>query len=447
LSGRKLLEINLREYQHCRDGLLSAWGPVVTSISDATPAEPPSKSLYVKAAILIIGVLVAVTTARFSGFGRSTEEAQTAVDFHAFYAAAQMVWRGTIDQAYHIPHMMRRLAELTGRETPMPWSYPPPFDLVVAPLSFLPLGAAYFTFTTLTLAAYLAVLRYLSGHNFAAVLLSVLPALVVTISCGQNGFLTGALVGVACTGLLHRHPAAGVPLGVMIIKPHLAIGLALYAVMTCRWRIVLVAAATVAITSAVATALLGAAVWTAFFSGLQEARVFLEAGLYPLHRMISPFTALLSLGAPAALAFWGQAAAALLSLALIGLAIHRNMAPRLQLGIAVIGSLLVSPYAYDYDLTLYGIGLALVLPDLLGLATPREQATVFGLSFFTSAWGLAQTAVYQVQFGPDGPPDEIVPLSIGGFTLVLSMLLISRILGRGHRQRPVAANEPDQAPA
>lgn len=405
----------------------------MTSAFTAVPAEHLGKSRYTKIVIGLLGFLLIVTTARFSGFALRAEQMNAAVDFHAFYLAGQLVWAGKIDEAYHFAHMFRLLTEFTGRETFLPWSYPPPYNLVVAPLSFLPLGTAYFAFTTATLAAYLGILWRLSGQNLAPVLLSITPALIVTVVCGQNGFLTGTLVGLACMGLLQRRPSAGLPLGLMVIKPHLAAGLALHTILTCRWRTAFVAALTVAATSALATFALGPAVWTAFLNGLHETRVFLEAGLYPLHRMISPYAAVRSLGAPAAVALACHAGVALLSLALICLAAQRKMAPSQQLGIAVLGSLLVSPYAYDYDLTLYGIGLALLLPDLLRLASQREQAAVFGLSFFTSAWGLAKTTGLELQFGPQASINEVSPASLGGITLVALMLLIWRILSRGHR--------------
>jgi hypothetical protein len=404
----------------------------VTSAAQPLTAEPLDKPLYTKAALILLAVLLIVSAARFSGYSIRASQTNAPTDFHAFYVAAQLVWRGSIDQAYHFSSMLRHLKELTGGETFLPWSYPPQYNLIVAPLPLLPLGAAYLLFTTATLLAYLATLRRLSGPNFTPVLLSILPAVAVTIACGQNGFLTGTLVGLACIGLLHRRSSAGLPLGLMVIKPHLVVGLALYTLLTCRWRVAFVAVLTVAITAALATATLGTGVWTAFLGGFKEMRVFLEAGLYPLFRMISLFGALRSLGAPAAAALACQAALALLSLAVIGLAVRRRMAVGQQLGIAVLGSLLISPYAYDYDLMIYGIGLALLLPDLLRLATPREQAAVFGLSFFASAWGLAKTTVIELQFGTQAAPlGKNVPASLGGIALAVLMLLIWRILSRG----------------
>ena len=399
--------------------------------------------LYLKVVFALLAAILIATTARFSGLAIRPEHNKVAVDFHAFYLAAQLVWRGEIDKAYHAVHMFRLLAE-TGREGFLPWAYPPQYNLLMAPLALLPVGAAYVVFMCLTLGAYLAVVRHLAGVYFTTVVLSILPALAVTAASGQNGFLTGALVGWTCIGLLRARWSAGLPLGLMVIKPHLVVGLALHTVLTGRWRVVAVAAITVATTGGLATSLLGDAIWTAFLGGLGEARIFLEAGLYPLYRMFSPYSALRSLGVPAPAALACHALVAIGSLALIGVAVVCRKPLPQQLGLAVLASLLVSPYAYDYDLPILGIGLALLLPDLLAAANRREQAAVLGLGFFTSALGVAHNAVLEMRFGANATPADALPASLGGFTMMLLLLLTWRILGRSEQPcEPRSSECPD----
>ena len=69
------------------------------------------------------------------------------------------------------------------------------------------------------------------------------------------------------------------------------------------------------------------------------------------------------------------------------------MPPAQVLGLMALASLLVSPYAYDYDLPIGGIALALLMPDLLRLTTERERVALFGLSCFACLFGFAQNAV------------------------------------------------------
>jgi hypothetical protein len=394
---------------------------------------PASKNTqYVR---IILFLLAAFLVSKIAWFWdlRQGPEPRTLVDFDAFYIVAGMIWRGEIEQAYAFATMGQVQKALAGRETFLPWTYPPQFSLLVAPLAFLPIGAAYALFTGGTLAAYLATLRRITGENFALTLLLLFPAFCIMIACGQNGFLTGVLIGLTCWGLQKRHALAGLPLGLMIIKPHLAIAFAVYALAARRWSTVLIAAATVVITSAFTTILLGPGVWTAFLGSLKEARIFLEQGLYPLYRMISPYAALRTLGFPASGAFLGQILAAGLAITLVCVAAWRGFRPRQSLGLTAMASLLISPYAYDYDLPIFGIGLALLLPDIMRLASPRERAAIYGLTFMMGFFGLAQSFRLQVQFGPHAVIGDNMPVSLAGLMLAMLLGLAWRIVRRDAR--------------
>ncbi len=53
---------------------------------------------------------------------------------------------------------------------------------------------------------------------------------------------------------------------------------------------------------------------------------------------------------------------------------------------------MISPYAYDHDLPIVGIGLALMLPDLAQMANARERSAVYGLILLAGAYGMLQSA-------------------------------------------------------
>jgi hypothetical protein len=354
------------------------------------------------------------------------------VDFDDFYIAGQLVWRGAIAQAYHFATMLQLQKSLSGTDAFMPWTYPPQFDLLVAPLALLPRGLAYSVFTIGTLAAYLATLRRIAAENFVPVLILLAPLIVITVRCGQNGFLTGTLIGLTCLGLQSRKSWAGLPLGLMIIKPHLAVAFALYTLVTRRWGTILVAAATVAATSVLATVLLGPTVWTAFLGGVKEARVFLEHGFYPLFRMVSIYATIRSLGLPALVASEAQIVVAILALASVVVACWR-LSPRQALGLTAIATLLISPYAYDYDLLIMGIGLGLLLPDLVSLGTDRERLALYVSSLFIGIFSIVQTVISESSSNKVGGED-VDHLSLGGLALVVILLLTWRILLRSHER-------------
>jgi len=401
------------------------------------PPVHPVTSIIGKCSRLIIGFCVLTLVAQTLWFSLPHQDPspRTFADFDAFYLAAHMVWRGEIQQAYDSSMFTRAQEAFFGAPRFLPWAYPPQFNLLVAPLAFLPYGAAYGLFTGTTMAAYLLTLKRLAGKGFAVILLATSPAILVTILCGQNGFVTGTLIGLTCLALQGRHAVAGLPLGLMVMKPHLAIAHAIYMLMARRWAAIVVSAMTVAATFIATTMLLGMDIWMAFVAGADEARSFLEAGTYPLFRMVSVYSALRSFGFSATTALIGQAAVAFSILAIICLAALRRLPVRQSLGLAAIASLLISPYAYDYDLPILGIGLSLLLPDILRWGGRREQVVIFVLAFLTCVIGLAQTFLrLKSPVEAIAKAGDNMALSFAGPTLLIVLGLVCRILKRSHEE-------------
>jgi hypothetical protein len=402
----------------------------------SSPVATTPSPLFLPAILAILTVLLIAKTVELTGQdpGRITP----LIDFDAFRSAGRLVWRGEIAQAYHFATMVEAQRILGAPHAFLPWTYPPIFNLVVAPFAHLPRGLGYLLFTGGTLAAYLIVLRRLAPQHVGALLALLFPAVAVTIACGQNGFLSGALVGTACLFLRRRDPRAGLPLGLMAIKPHLAVGFALHAALTRDWRTARTAAGVAAASASLATLILGPSVWAAFLDGIAEARIFLEQGFYPLFRMISAYAVVRTLGAPASVAMAAQVGVALFALGLVALAIRRRMPTAQVIGFTAVASLLVSPYAYDYDLPILGVGLALLAPDLLARTTPRERMAVFALVWVASGWGLVMTGLRRFWYGEDGMPLGAMPLSLGGLALIALVGLIWQVL----RRRPTDRDAP-----
>ncbi|BDL38980.1 MULTISPECIES: glycosyltransferase family 87 protein [Methylorubrum] len=405
----------------------------------ATVYERLATPLVVRTLLAALTVVILGRTARFTGlFGPIGLS-----DFDILHIAGRMVWRGDIADAYHLPALLRVQQDLTGQQDFLPWAYPPPFNLVVAVLATLPVSLAYLLFTGTTLAAFLFVLRRIAGPFFPALLIALFPALFITVSCGQNGFLTGTLIGLSCLGLVHGRASAGLPLGLMVIKPHLAVGVAVCALALRRWACLAVAAVTAGLAAALATAVLGPAIWPAFLRGADEASANLAAGLYPLFRMVSVYASLRSLDLPAAVALAAQVVTAVTALGLVLLALRRGVARRQVVGLAAVAGLLVSPYAYDYDLSLYGVGLALLLPDLLDRASRREQAALLGLGWVASGYGFVAGTINE-HLVPVGA-EPLVTLSLPGPLLLILLALMWHVLRR--ERAPASALQTDPAAA
>jgi hypothetical protein len=99
-------------------------------------------------------------------------------------------------------------------------------------------------------------------------------------------------------------------------------------------------------------------------------------------------------------------------------------------------SVLISPYAFDYDLPVLGVGLALLLPEIVQFGSERERATIYGLIFLAGIYGLLEAFRLQLQYGSDYQEHRL--LSISGIVLVLAVVLVFRILLRSHRSKATA---------
>jgi Glycosyltransferase family 87 len=258
-------------------------------------------------------------------------------------------------------------------------------------------------------------------------LIILFPAIAVTMACGQNGFLTAGLIGVVCLYFEKRPVTAGLALGLMVVKPHLAIAFAVYAVLRRQWTVVITAGAVVLISSAICTAVFGTQIWSELLQSVRDSSIFLERGNYPLYRMISVYAALRSAGLSAGIAFLGQGFIALMALGVILFALYRRMPERFSLGLTAMVSICISPYAYDYDFLIFGIGLACLLPALHAAAREWERSIIYAVPILIGAYGNLRSA----HVGTALDVDYLNMISIGGFAIVPLIALTFIILRRG----------------
>jgi hypothetical protein len=396
-------------------------------------SSSPKRALYTRAllAVLAMGVVLkAIWFARL-GFGQHRE----LVDFDAFHIIAQHVWLGDADLAYQFEKLIdMQKATTGGSESFMPWTYPPQFDLLLAPFGLIPIGVAYLLFMSGTLAFYLIVLRSVATTYFPVVLIVLFPAIEVTIACGQNGFLTAGLIGLICLSIEERPVVAGLALGLMVIKPHLAVAFAAYALLTRRWTMVTMAGATVIASSLVSTLVFGPKIWSALLQSVHDSAIFLQGGYYPLFRMISAYAAVRTLGASASAAFFSQAVIAAVALASIALSLYQQLPARWTLGLTAMVSVSISPYAYDYDFLIFGMGLAMLLPELRTMAREGERTIIYIVPMIVGVYG----CLIATHLGTSHADIRYVDvLSIGGFGVVSMTTMIFVIMLRSVRPATV----------
>lgn len=369
-------------------------------------------SLYLLVALSV----VAVSAVNFQA-PHLLGNAKVLTDFDVFHIAGTLAGHGEIAKAYDATAMIVVEAQMSETASFMPFSYPPPFTLLVDVLADLPIGFAFAIFVLATFAFYVAVIHRIAGEWMFAVLLLMMPTVMLNLRTGQNGFLIAALIGAFLLAWRDRKAVAGLPLGLLVIKPHLAIGVGLLALCNWRWSVVAIAAAVVLTLMSLSTLVYGFDVWSAFIGAVREASTFLALGYYPMFRMSSVYATILSLGAPASVAMAAHLAGALIAVVMLVLVARARTAFRYRAAAICALSLFVSPYSYDYDFAVLGIGFAFIARDLAERASKRNMAIVLMLAWTAEAYGLIVHASMPAPAGASGS-GNLQALSLTGPLLI-----------------------------
>jgi len=173
-----------------------------------------------------------------------------------------------------------------------------------------------------------------------------------------------ALLAGACLNLEKRPALAGLFIGLLCYKPQLGLLLPLVLIAGRHWRAFLSAAVTTIAFCAVATLVFGVENWVAFWNNLPVQQHNLEAGLLYLFKMPTMFAATRMLGGGVTLAYGLQAAVGLAVAVLTLVAWYRRAGTlALRASLLAVALMLISPYAYDYDMVVLALPIALLAAD------------------------------------------------------------------------------------
>jgi hypothetical protein len=304
--------------------------------------------------LLALGFLVAWTHGMFRPI------APTTTDFASFYAAGKLALAGTpalaYDQAAH--HAAEMAATLPGIQYQF-FFYPPVYLLLCAPLALLPYLTSYVLFQALTLALWLVVARRILAERGWVWCIPVLayPAVFWTIGLGQNALLTAALLG-AMTLLIDTRPwIAGLLLGMLCYKPHLALLAPVALAAGGYWRAFAAAALTVAAIVALSVLAFGLAPWQAYLGELSGARAVYETGRIEIAGYVTVFGAARLVGIAAPFAYVLQFAAAIGAATIVAWIWRRDADPAHRGAALAAGILLSVPLALLYDLMIAAVAM------------------------------------------------------------------------------------------
>lgn len=346
-------------------------------------------------------------------------------DYKHLHIVGQLSRKAKLVAADDTGHLTSAQQTFTGATTFMPWTNS----------SLLPLAGlawSYMLFMVATLMLFLWTLSRLNVELAGAAILAVYPSLALIVRLGHNGMLTGSLIGLFLVGLSRQRSSAGVPLGLMVIKPHLAISMGLVALLQQRWRVVAIAAVVIVLSCAAATIVLEPEVWPAFLPRDAAAGAYPREDLFFLYHMSSISAGMGIFKAPPSTAMAVHLCGALVALGLVILAWRRGLQSNRLLALACFTTVFISPY--DYDLAFLAIAAALVLPELLARAQSAEIVLFYILAWVGTGARPAQYFGAELFAGTtQNPHDSPLVWSLQAIGLLGTAALTAMILRRPQR--------------
>jgi arabinofuranan 3-O-arabinosyltransferase len=386
---------------------------VTTLDATAPPLAPtdPRRLIVVVGLAVLLAELVFLGGAFFQGFFIADKSGHgIANDFVNVWAAGRLVLDGHAAQVYDwsIHRQVQEAAVGHAFEGAYRWHYPPPFLFAAALAAVLPFIAAGLAWLSVTGALYAAAIRGIVGDRVGWLFALGFPGALWNVTAGQNGFLTTALVGGAL-GLVERQPVlAGCCLGLLTYKPQFGVLFPLVLIATGRWRVIMAAAAVAVALAALSWLAFGSAPWLAMMQTLSTAnQLVLTDGGMGWGKLQSAFGLVRALGGGETLAWIVQGALAVaIATALVWL--WRSDAPyELKAAALAVGTALVTPYVFAYDLVvlavpaafLLRIGLARGFRKFEGYALAVAGALLLSYIVATTQVGLAASLIIALLIG------------------------------------------------
>jgi hypothetical protein len=300
------------------------------------------------------------------------------VDFHTYLAASSVGLRDGWSHIYDQGLVQLSQMQLAAGARDQPFISPPTVAFIVAPLAMLPYDTAYVTWAWIMFAAFATALALCGVSRglgrWVAVVGALSPWWVMhAVNVGQVVPLVAAGMVVGWR-LLHdrRDLLAGVAMGALLLKPNTAMLVPLALLFATRYRALAAWLGTASVVALVSLALLGphgVATYVAQLRGPWPS----GADNVTLH------------GSLAATGTFAAALRILIVAAVMVAAFRFRNTPGLVMPLAIVGSLLISPYLHGSDL---------VMLAAAGWMIWEERPSLAWRAVLTVAWISASPFLY-----------------------------------------------------
>jgi alpha-1,2-mannosyltransferase len=305
-----------------------------------------------------LGIYLLLLIGVFSTIGRQLVRPgyNIGADFSAFYIAGEFARDGRAVEVYGPTALYDRGVQIAGGHYPIPFHYPPTYIWFLQFLPLLPYRTATLLWGFAGLGVWWAIDHSLRKETKDTVpLITIIGlTLMLCISQGQNGWITGALLAGVRLQAKPRPYLAGALLGLLIFKPQFGFAACVILLVTQNWRALTAAAICAGVIILGSLLQFGLDPWIAFVENIPFAHSLAHGPVGTVRiansRMVTITPMLAGWGAPDFLISITQLvvlSGAVMCAAWIWLT-HCNR--YLQTAVLGISTILAMPFAFDYDM-------------------------------------------------------------------------------------------------
>jgi hypothetical protein len=304
-------------------------------------------------------------------------------DFTRFWVAGWHTLHGETASLYGQAAFKEVLDSSTGfgRSPNSLLSYPPTYTFILILLATLPYFTAFLAWEAVTLICFIAVVYLIVRRQTAVSLMLASPFAAWNFLIGQNGFLTGTLIGASLLLLERRPVLAGLLIGGLTYKPQFGILFPVALVAANQWRACFSAVVTTILLTAVSAVAFGMGGWTALPHAIfAEGRETMLASRDWGFMLQTVYGLILILNGTTALAWLAQALATVVVAVIVWLVWRSPVRYPLKAATLSTAALIATPYAFAYDLAAIAIPVAFLASDEIRCGVLNgEQTTMIAL--------------------------------------------------------------------
>jgi hypothetical protein len=313
---------------------------------------------------------------QLSGLRLTRSRLMVGRDFFNVWTGGNLASSGNQTIIYDYHKYMAWQHQLFGPLDPYNYSYPPHSLFLAIPFAQVPYIWALLLWTVLGAAFFYWSARSFIPKNMPPILAVLTPAAMVNIWCGHYGFLIGGLWLFLFSSIASYPVRSGIIASLLTLKPHL--GLLVAAVLAYRRMLVTIAVAIFATLLLVGLSGLffGFDLWTQWIFGTSalQAKIMTAPGpKFYYYMMPSTFIALRT--APREIAVAAQICMGVVALFLCWKA--RDARPHDLAFISASATALISPYIFNYDLTVASLGFAVFTFNRWGMLKAWERLSLW----------------------------------------------------------------------